>query len=215
MKRIGVVICGDAFSDKNEINETELVINTLKNHGAMATFFTFLSDQAIDNKANNQTAEKEGSKVADLFTGLTSYPLSDLSEREKFMPEALLILSANGVPVYFKTKENSIEQTPSSQAYMDFFTEIYKQELTIGLVGKCAALAPLLAQAPVRVTLGNDPDCAELIEELGGEAVICPADDIVIDDDHRIMTTPGFLAGGSVADISQGIDKLITRILGA
>jgi enhancing lycopene biosynthesis protein 2 len=214
MKRIGVIICGDAFLDKIEIHETELVINALKNNNAMAAFFTHFYSHGVDNNGFTGGVAEESLKVVNIFTGLTSYPLSDLSEIEKFMPDALIILSANSVPVYFETKENSIEYESSSKRYMDLLKKLYKKNLTIGFVGKSAILAPLLTRNPVRATLGNDPDCAELIEELGAEAVICPADDIVIDDAHQVMTTPGFLAGGSVAEISQGIDKLVTRILG-
>jgi len=214
MKRIGVIICGETFSDKNEIHEAELVINALKNNGAMAAFFTHLSTQLIDNNDIKSDGLTGSLKVADIITGLTSYPLLGLSEIEKFMPESLLVLSANSVPVYFETKENSVEKRLPEYGYMDFLREYHKNKLTIALVGKSAALAPLLAQEPVRVTLGNDPDCAELIEELGGEAVICPADDIVIDAEQQVMSTPGFLAEGSISEISQGIDKLVTRILG-
>ncbi|PLR41224.1 hypothetical protein CYR55_04815 [Chimaeribacter californicus] len=214
MKRIGVIICGDAFLDKIEIHETELVLNALKNNNVTVVFFTRLHGQVIDNKNIEGRVAEASLKVVNIFTGLTSYPLSDLSEIEKFMPDALIILSANSVPVYFETKENSIEYESSAKSYMDLLKKFHKKGLTIGFVGKSAILAPLLTRNPVRATLGNDPDCAELIEELGAEAVICPADDIVIDDAHQVMTTPGFLAGGPVAEISQGIDKLVTRILG-
>lgn len=214
MKRIGVILCGQNFSDKNEIQEAKLVLNALEKWGAAAVFLTFLQAQEDDNKGFYKGVAEDEKRGLTPLTGLTSYPLSDISEIEKFMPEALIILSAKSVPVYFKTKENSDEMPPESAGYMDLLKKIHKENITIGLVGKSAILAPLLVGGPVRVTLGNDPDSAELIEELGGEAVICPADDIVIDDEQHIMTTPGFLAGGTVEEISQGIDKLVTRILG-
>ncbi|MDU6412139.1 MAG: hypothetical protein E6560_14405 [Yersiniaceae bacterium] len=50
MKRIGVILCGQNFSDKNEIQEAKLVLNALEKWGAAAVFLTFLQAQDDDNE---------------------------------------------------------------------------------------------------------------------------------------------------------------------
>ncbi len=45
-----------------------------------------------------------------------------------------------------------------------------------------------------RLTIGTDIDTAEVLEEMGAEHVPCPVDDIVVDEDNKIVTT-GIYAG--------------------
>lgn len=45
---------------------------------------------------------------------------------------------------------------------------------------------------PLRLTIGTDIDTAEVLEEMGAEHVPCPVDDIVVDEDNKIVTTPAY-----------------------
>ncbi|XNM43100.1 hypothetical protein ACLK10_17900 [Escherichia coli] len=45
------------------------------------------------------------------------------------------------------------------------------------------------------MTIGTDIDTAEVLEEMGAEHVPCPVDDIVVDEDNKIVTTPSIYAG--------------------
>ncbi len=53
-------------------------------------------------------------------------------------------------------------------------------------------LAPAILQKifdfPLRLTIGTDIDTAEVLEEMGAEHVPCPVDDIVVDEDNKIVT---------------------------
>lgn len=41
----------------------------------------------------------------------------------------------------------------------------------------------------------------------------CPVDDIVIDGDNNIITTPAYMQETSIAEVAKGIDKLVARVL--
>jgi len=64
----------------------------------------------------------------------------------------------------------------------------------------------------VKMTIGNDPETAAKIEEMEQVHVECPVDDCVIDEEHKIVTTPAYMLGESIKDIQAGIDKLVKII---
>lgn len=95
--------------------------------------------------------------------------------------------------------------------------EIYKSNKSIGFICIAPVLLPkilekLLNQS-VRITIGNDAVTANMINEMNGQHVICKTDDIVVDRDHKIVTTPGYMLGGSIAQVARVIDKLVKKVL--
>ena len=63
------------------------------------------------------------------------------------------------------------------------------------------------------MTIGTDLDTADALEEMGAEHVPCPVDDIVVDEDHKIVTTPAYMLAQDIAQAASGIDKLVSRVL--
>ncbi len=66
---------------------------------------------------------------------------------------------------------------------------------------------------PAAFTIGTDIDTAEVLEEMGAEHVPCPVDDIVVDEDNKIVTTPAYMLAQNIAEAASGIDKLVSRVL--
>ena len=48
---------------------------------------------------------------------------------------------------------------------------------------------------------------------MGGEHVVCPVDDIVVDLDQKVVTTPAYMLANSIGEAAQGIEKLVARVL--
>ncbi len=59
----------------------------------------------------------------------------------------------------------------------------------LGFMCIAPAILPKIFDFPLRLTIGTDIDTAEVLEEMGAEHVPCPVDDIVVDEDNKIVTT--------------------------
>ncbi len=59
----------------------------------------------------------------------------------------------------------------------------------LGFMCIAPAMLPKIFDFPLRLTIGTDIDTAEVLEEMGAEHVPCPVDDIVVDEDNKIVTT--------------------------
>ena len=77
-----------------------------------------------------------------------------------------------------------------------------------------ALAAKSLGELGVTLTIGNDPDTAAGLEALGAKHQDCAVDEIVIDAEHKVVSTPAYMLGPSIAPVSRGIEKLVNTVLG-
>ena len=75
------------------------------------------------------------------------------------------------------------------------------------------ALSLAMHAAGKRLTIGTDIDTAEIVEDMGGEHVPCPVDDIVVDEDNKIVTTPAYMLAQNIAEAAAGIENVFDRVL--
>ena len=83
----------------------------------------------------------------------------------------------------------------------------------LGFICIAPALLPKIFAIPLRVTIGTDLDTADAVEEMGAEHVPCPVDDIVVDEDNKVVTTPAYMLAQNIAEAASGIEKLVSRVL--
>ena len=75
------------------------------------------------------------------------------------------------------------------------------------------AMIPLIYNAGTKVTIGDDPETASAINMLGAEHVNCAVDDIVIDEQHKLVSTPAYMLAESILEADAGIEKLVKAII--
>lgn len=62
------------------------------------------------------------------------------------------------------------------------------------------------------LTVGNDESIAAQIHAMGCQAMTCSADDIVIDETHKIVSTPANMVAKNINDVYVGINKLVQAL---
>ena len=75
------------------------------------------------------------------------------------------------------------------------------------------AMIPLIYSAGVKTTIGNDVDTANALQSLGAQHIDCAVDDIVIDEQHKLVSTPAYMLAQSILDADAGIEKLVAALL--
>lgn len=74
-------------------------------------------------------------------------------------------------------------------------------------------MLPKLLNKSVRLTIGNDPDIIAQIEKMGGMHIQCTVDNIVVDENNRVVTTPAYMLAQSISEAEKGITKLVEKVL--
>ncbi|MNN53035.1 Enhancing lycopene biosynthesis protein 2 [compost metagenome] len=83
----------------------------------------------------------------------------------------------------------------------------------IGLICIAPAMAARIYGAGVQCTIGHDPETAAKLVDMGAEHIDCPVDDIVVDAQRKLVTTPAYMLAKSLAEAASGINKLVDRVL--
>jgi enhancing lycopene biosynthesis protein 2 len=73
--------------------------------------------------------------------------------------------------------------------------------------------ARVLGADGVRVTIGDDADTAGAVESWGAKHVRCQVTEIAVDERLKVVSTPAYMLGPWIADVAEGIDKLVAKVL--
>ena len=76
-----------------------------------------------------------------------------------------------------------------------------------------ATLTRALADHAPKVIIGNDQATVKAMEATGGKHITCRVDDIIVDQQNRIVTTPAYILGPGIKDVAIGIDKLVDQVM--
>ena len=98
-----------------------------------------------------------------------------------------------------------------------FIREIYRRKKPIAACGVASVVLASclkdLAESPLTLTSGNDPDLSSQLEKMGVNHVITKVFEAVIDAENLLVTTPGSQIKASISDLGTGLNNLIDGIL--
>ncbi|WP_114192578.1 isoprenoid biosynthesis glyoxalase ElbB [Edaphovirga cremea] len=213
MNRVGIVLSGGGFLHSSEAHEAVLTLRSLEHAGA--TVVCFAPEEIQLAVINNITGEEITGfrRVFNESANLVKGAVLPLSIADPARLDALIIPAGTDTIKILSGVASNTAKNWVDADLTQLTREMHKQGKPIGCVGVASTLIPLMLGQGIRLTLGNDPDSAELIDALGAEHVVCPANDVVIDFERQIISTPGYLHTDDITLVTAGIDKLVARIL--
>lgn len=213
MKKVGVVLSGSGVYDGTEIHEAVITLLAIAREGAEAVCFA--PDKPQTDVINHLTGEPmaesrnvliEAARIArGAITPLAQASVNDL--------DALIVPGGFGA-----AKNLSSFASQGSECTVD--PDLKRLALAMHAAGKplgflciAPAMLPKIFAFPLRLTIGTDIDTAEVLEDMGAEHITCPVDDIVVDEDNKVVTTPAYMLAEDIAQAAVGIEKLVSRVL--
>lgn len=82
----------------------------------------------------------------------------------------------------------------------------------IGFICIAPTMIPLFYPKGVKMTIGDDPDTAQVCTRMGAEHVNCDARNIIADEQHHVVSTPAYMKAQKVDEAAEGIEKLIQQL---
>ncbi len=213
-KKIGLVLAGSGVQDGSEIHEATLSILYLTKAGAEIVFLAPDVEQfrTVNHATGETMAEKrnvlvESARIArGNILNISRINVADL--------DGVVFPGGYGAATNlceFATKGPSGEVNPDVRRFIE---QMYDARKPIGAM--CIApglISMVLGRFGVRLTIGTDPTTASTIEKTGAVHVNCPVDEIVVDEEHRIVSTPAYMLGPDIAHIAKGIEKLCYKVV--
>lgn len=213
-KTIGVILSGCGVFDGTEVHESVLTLLALDRAGAEVVCMAPDIEQhhVIDHLTGEPAEEKRN--VLRESARIARGEIKDIKEVSGEDLDALIMPGGFGAA---KNLSDFAFSGPDAEVNTDLkklILEMHKEKKPIGAI--CispATLAKALYGKGILVTIGNDVSTAAAVEATGSRHQDCPVNDIVVDEENRLVTTPAYMLGPGIKDVAQGIDKLVEKVL--
>lgn len=213
MKRVAVILAGCGFKDGGEIYEATCALLALDEAGAQVQCFApNVPQHDVINHLTGETMAESRNVLVEAAR-LARGQVKDLilARVEDF--DALVIPGGFGAAKNlcdFALKGSQMQVQPDVLA---FAQGMHRAGKPIGLICIAPALAPIIAGPGTRYTIGHDTDTATAINAMGGEHVNCAVDDILVDAERKLVTTPAYMLATRISQTAAGVRKLVQAVL--
>ena len=65
-----------------------------------------------------------------------------------------------------------------------------------------------------KLTVGAISPTSEAVEKFGSKHIACQVTEHVVDRENKVVTTPAYMYDARIADVAQGIEKLVRDVIG-
>ncbi|WAN10289.1 isoprenoid biosynthesis glyoxalase ElbB [Stutzerimonas balearica] len=212
-KKVAVILSGCGVYDGAEIHESVITLLRLSQRGAQVQCFApdIPQHHVINHLTGQEMAESRNVLVES--ARIARGQVRDVRELRAADFDALVIPGGFGAAKNlcdFAFKGASCTVQPDVLAAARDFAHAHKP---VGLICIAPAMAARIYGAGVHCTIGHDPDTAAKLADMGAEHVDCPVDDVVVDEQRKLVTTPAYMLARSLAEAASGINKLVDRVL--
>jgi enhancing lycopene biosynthesis protein 2 len=214
MKKVGVLFAGCGVFDGSEIQESVLTLLALERAGLDVLCMAPNKPQAhVINHLTGTVEEGASRNVLVESARIVRGNIEDVSTVRAEDLSALVIPGGFGAAknlTRFAFEGVGGEVDPEVKRLLQ---ELFSAGKPIGLICIAPVIgAQVLGSAGIEVTIGNDPDTAAAIESCGARHINCDVGAVYEDVARKILSTPAYMLGRSVHEVSLGIDKLILRL---
>ncbi|PHM62912.1 isoprenoid biosynthesis glyoxalase ElbB [Xenorhabdus ishibashii] len=213
MKSVAVILSGCGVYDGSEIHESVLTMLSLSRFGAKVSFFS--PDEVQHNVINHLNGEEkqENRHMMEESARITRGNIQPLSKVNIDELDALIIPGGFGAAKNLCNFASKGSDCEINKELLSIVRNMHQQGKPMGFICIAPVMVPKILGKPIKVTIGNDPETVTQIERMGGVHVECTVDDVVIDFENKIITTPAYMLAESLAQAEKGIDKLVRKIL--
>ncbi len=213
MKKIAVVLSGCGVFDGSEIHEAVLTMLYIAKAGA--SYQCFAPDIEQMHVLNHMNGEEmpHSRNVMVEASRICRGEIKPISQLHAQDFDAVILPGGFGAAKNlsnFATKGAACEIEANTLVALKDFAKANKPA---GYICISPALVPLVYPKQVKSTIGNDPDAANAIEQMGGQHIECKVDDIVYDQANKLVTTPAYMLATSITEADAGISKLVAKVI--
>lgn len=220
MSNFAVILSGCGGYDGSDVWEVTLLSYYLSRRGGSPFFFApdWEQKEVVDHTTHtivseNRNVLKESARIA---VGGEIKEITTLSGRDV---DGLILPGGSGVVKnlsdFFGEPENSYLK-PKFEVQR-IIREIYRRKKPIGACGLSSLLVASalrdILETPLTLTIGKDPELIRQVEGMGALHVLSRGMEVVIDSEHKVVSTPANLLKLNLVDMASSLENLISGVL--
>ena len=216
MKKIAVCLSGCGVMDGAEIHESVLALLAVDQAGAKAVCCA--PDVPISGVVNHLTGKPDSASRNVLVESarIARGEIKSLKDVKAADVDALVFPGGFGAARNLCTFASDGANCTVNPEVERLVGEMLAARKPIGAICIAPAmLARVLGRKDVhaQLTIGTDAGTAKAVEQMGGRHVSCSVTDFVVDERHKVVSTPAYMLGKGPAEVFEGIRKLVGEVL--
>ncbi|KAF7768943.1 hypothetical protein PCIT_a3473 [Pseudoalteromonas citrea] len=213
MKKIAIIISGCGVFDGAEIHETVLTMLHIEQLGAQYQCFApDLAQHHVINHINGEE-QQESRNVLIEAARIARGDIHDLATLNISDFDALVVPGGFGVAKNLSDFAFNGADSKILDTFKETCQNFSAQKKPIAYLCIAPALIGHIHPSGTVATIGNDINTAKAAEALGIKHVPCSATDIVVDSEHKVISTPAYMLANSISEASNGIAKAIQQLI--
>lgn len=217
MKKIGVVLSGCGVMDGAEIHESVLTLLAISKNGAEGVCMAPNIEQVhVINHLTGNVAPGEKRNVLVESARIARGQIQDIKNVKASDLDALAFPGGYGAAKNLCDFAAKGENAQANPEVARLVREMVKAQKPVAFLcispAVCAAIFRGTDVHP-KLTIGTDAPTAEKLEKMGAQHQTCSAKNFVVDIEQNIVSTPAYMLAQSLAELAEGIEKTITKLI--
>ena len=213
MPKVGLVLSGCGVNDGSEIHEAVITMLELDKAGAEIVLMAPNIDQL--HVINHATGEEmdDSRNVLIESARISRGNIEDIAGVTSDILDALILPGGFGVSKNLSDYAMSGMECSVNPDVLRLSREVHNDQKPIGVICIAPAIMAKILAGDTELTIGFDEQTAADIDAMGAKHVLCPVDEIVIDKEKKVVSTPAYMEAKSIKEAASGIEKLVAEIL--
>lgn len=216
MVKVGVVLSGCGYLDGAEIHEAVLTAYFLGLEGAEVRFCAPDVEQAhVVNHLTGQEQPGERRNVLVESARIARGSIVAVDEVDVSGLDALALPGGFGAAKNLCDFASKGSECSVHPAVEQLVRDAHAAGLPIGAICIAPAVVARVLGKNVhpRLTIGTDAGTAEALAACGAQHENRNVDQITVDEENRIVSTPAYMLGPGITDVARGISALCRKLV--
>ena len=221
MKKIAIILSGCGNRDGSELQESLSLMLAIDRQGWQYQCFAPEGLFEVVPHVDVEETEEEGTVLdieqRDIFVESARIARGNLRPLEEYKPadyDALALPGGMGAARNLSTFAFDGSRMEVIDSVQDAILETYRAHKPV--VAMCIApmvLAKVVGRYEVELTLGPDNNQASGIAKgFGCRICACGPTDVCVDSEHKVITTPAYMAATRISEIFAGAENMVARL---
>ncbi len=213
MSKIGIVLSGCGVNDGSEIHEAVITMLELDKAGAEMIVIAPNIDQL--HVINHATGEEmdDSRNVLIESARISRGNIEDIAGITSKDLDALIFPGGFGVAKNLSDYAMAGMECSINPDVLRLSREVHNDGKPIGVICIAPAIMAKILAGETELTIGFDEQTASDIDAMGAKHVLCPVDEIVVDKEKKVVSTPAYMEAKSIKEAASGIEKLVAETL--
>lgn len=213
-KKVAVILAGSGVYDGSEIHEAVITLLALDRAGAeVQCLAPDIEQMHVVNHLTGEVAEGESRRVLVEAARIARGAIVDIRSAKAEDFDALIIPGGFGAAKNLCDFAVKGAEMSVNEDVLSFARAVHAAQKPVGLICIAPSMAAAICGSGVECTIGSDAGTAAALETMGARHTVAAVDEIVVDSQRRLVTTPAYMLATHISEAADGIEKLVSQVL--